>query len=63
MFKIKKKMGGARGKYLVDKMCRQSFSGETWGKETTGKTQLWMTWYYHVSSGNRMEVVDWIVKV
>ena len=35
----KNEMGEARGTYGVKERCVQGFGGETWGKETTWKTQ------------------------
>jgi hypothetical protein len=32
-------MGGEYSKYVGEERCIQVFGGETWGKETTWKTQ------------------------
>jgi len=38
----KNEMDGACNKYGGQERCIQGFGGETWGKETTLKTQAWM---------------------
>jgi hypothetical protein len=37
---VKNEMGGARGAYGGWEKCAQGSGGETWGKETTGETQM-----------------------
>lgn len=38
----KNEIGGTCGTYRVKESCIQGFDGETWGKETTWKTQAQM---------------------